>query len=180
MTPQELIKNPFEDLIVKGVAEKVAEEMIAEIRDEVAIWVEKLPITSPQVRSTDITKAFQERLALQLAVRQGQTEQLALGRKRVLEQIPTGRVHEKILAIETRAALEGEVDFRAHVLQCAELASEIVVEKFAFEREEGAIVERVEREMGIVLRRDREMWMEMGTVSWVEFEKEWEGQFGNA
>jgi hypothetical protein len=39
MTHQSIRKNPFEDQIIEETAENVAEEMIAEIRDEVAVWV---------------------------------------------------------------------------------------------------------------------------------------------
>lgn len=181
MTDQTIRKNPLEDQIIEKIAENVASEMIAEIRDEVAVWVEKLPIISTKVRSTDITKVFQERFAQQLALRQEQiAEQLVLRRRKVLEQIPTGKVRKEIMAKETQAVLYKEGDFPAHVLQCALLASKIAVEKAAFEKEESGIAEKVEREMELVLRQDREKWMEMSTVSYAEFEKEWEEKFGNS
>jgi inorganic pyrophosphatase/exopolyphosphatase len=118
MTHQNIRKNPFEDQIIEETAENVAEEMIAEIRDEVAVWVEKLPITSTKVRSTDITKVVQERFAQQLAERQEKTaEQIVSRRKKVFEQIPSGRVCKEILSKESQAVLEKEGDFLAHVLQ---------------------------------------------------------------
>ena len=49
-----------------------------------------------------------------------------------------------------------------------------------FKKEENNIAEKVEREMEVVLRQDREKWMEMGLVSWAEFEKEWKAKFGKA
>lgn len=181
MTDQKIRKNPFEDQIVEEIAENVAEEMITEIRDEVAVWVEKLPIASTKVRSTDITKAFQERFAQQLAVHQEKiAEQIVLRRRKVLEQILTGLVRKEIHAKETQAILEKEEDFHAHVRQCAELASKIVIEKVVFEKEENRIEEKVEREMEVVLRQDKDKWMEMCKVSWTEFEVEWEEEFGNA
>jgi len=170
MTNQNIRKNPFEDQIIEEIAEHVAEEMIAEIRDEVAVWVQKLPITSTKVRSTDITKVFRERFAQQLADSQEQiAEQIVLRRRKVWEQIPAGRVPKEIIAKET--ILEEEGDFLAHVLQCALLASKIVIEKAAFEKEESTIVEKVEREMELTLEHDSEKWMEMSTVSWAQFEK---------
>jgi hypothetical protein len=181
MTRQNIRKNPFEDQIIEETAENVAEEMIAEIRDEVAVWVEKLPITSTKVRSIDITKVFQERFAQQLADRQEKiAEQIISRRKKVFEQIPSARVRKEILSKETQAVLEKEGDVLAHVLQCALLASKIAIEKAVFEKEENNIAEKVEREMEVVLRQDREKWMEMGRVSWAEFEKEWEVKFGKA
>jgi hypothetical protein len=181
MADQNIRKNPLEDQIIEEIAENVASEMIAEIRDEVAVWVEKLPITSTKVRSTDITKVFQERFAHQLAVRQERiAEQIVLRQREGLEQIPTGRVRKEIIAIETQAVLDKEEDFVAHVLQCAMLASRIAIEKAAFEKEESGIAEKVEREMEVVLRQDRERWMEMSQVSYTEFEKEWEEIFGGA
>jgi hypothetical protein len=178
MTDQNIRKNPFEGQIIEEIAEHVAEEMIAEIRDEVAVWVQKLPITSTKVRSTGITKVFQERLAQQLADSQEQiAEQIVLRRRKALEQIPAGRVRKKFIAEET--ILE-KGDFLAHVLQCALLASKIVIEKAAFEKEGRTIVEKIEREMELALKQDSEKWMEMSTVSWAQFENEWEGKFGNA
>lgn len=155
--------------------------MIAEIRDEVAVWAEMLPITSPKVRSTDVTKIFQGRFAQQLTERQEQiAEQLILRRREVLQQIPTGRVRKEVFARETQAIVENEVGFHAHARQCAELASKIAVEKVAYEKKESRIAENVERELEVMLRQDRKKWMEMGKVSRAEFEVEWEEKSADA
>ncbi len=181
MTGEKVRKNPFEDQIIGTIAENVAEEMIAEIRDEVAVWVEKLPITSTKVRRTDVTKVFQERFAKQLAERQEQIAEQILGRRtKDLQEIQSGQVRKEIVAKETQFVLEIEEDFVAHILRCAQLTSKILIEKVAFEKEENEMVEELEREIEVALRQDREKWMEMSKVSEAEFEKEWEKRFGKA
>jgi hypothetical protein len=83
MTNPDIVKNPLEDSIVEEVAEGIASDMISEIREEVAVWVGKQPITSTKVRSTDITKVFQKRFARQLVERQEQlAEQIVLRRQK--------------------------------------------------------------------------------------------------
>jgi hypothetical protein len=163
MTDQNIRKKPFEDRIIEEVAENVAEEMMAEIQDEVAVWVENLPITSTKVRSTHITKAFQGRFAQQLIERQEHiAQQIVLRGRQVLEQIPTGRVPTEIIVREAQAVKEIEWDFDAHVRRCFLLASKILTENIASENRGRKIVGMVEREVEVILRLDKEKWMEMG------------------
>lgn len=181
MTNSDIVKNPLEDSIVEEVAEGIASDMISETREEVAVWVEKQPITSTKVRSTDITKVFQKRFARQLVERQEQiAEQIVLRRQKELQQVPTGYVGREILVRETQTVLDKEGDFLAHVLQCAILASKIAAEKAAFDEDDKRIREMVGRELETVLKVDRERWMEMGKVSETEFDKEWEENFRRA
>jgi hypothetical protein len=181
MTNPNILKNPHEDSIVEEVAEGVASDMISEIREEVAVWVGKQPITSTKVRSTDVTKVFQERFARQLVERQEQVaEQIVLRRQKDLQQVPTGYVGREILARETQAVLNKEGDFLEHVLRCALLATKIAAEKAAFDEDDKRIGEMVERELETVLKVDREKWMEMAKVSETEFDKEWEENFRRA
>ena len=97
-------------------------------------------------------------------------EQIIVRRQKELLQVPTERLSKEILTIETTSMLEKEAKFMAHVLQCALLASRIRRER---------IVERVEREMEGVLRREGEGWVQMGKVSKVDFEREREEKMEN-
>jgi hypothetical protein len=100
-------------------------------------------------------------------------------RQKELLQVPTERLSKEILTIETTSMLEKEAKFMAHVLQCALLASRIRREREAFEKVDEGIVERVEREMEGVLRREGEGWVQMGKVSKVDFEREREEKMEN-